>query len=102
MFLHGPHIASFHRPGETGGAATGENLVYISRDQRPEGCYSVRVPSKLRWIDPLFRKNGGAVRISETSSAVRTEIEKLRSMDFDLWIYVPEGAEAAARFLQNM
>ena len=40
MFLHGPHIASFHRPGETGGAATGENLVYISRDQRPEGCKS--------------------------------------------------------------
>ena len=70
--------------------------------QRPEDCYSVRVPSKLRWIDPLFRKNGGVVRISETSSAVRTEIEKLRSMDFDLWIYVPEGAEAAARFLQNM
>ena len=71
-------------------------------DQRPEGCYRVRVPSTLRWIDPPFRENGGAVRISEISSRVKAEIEKLRSTDFDVWIYVPEGAEAAARFLQNM
>lgn len=70
--------------------------------QKPEDCYSVRVPSKLRWIDPLFRKNGGAVRISETSIRVKAEIEKLRSTDFDVWIYAPEGAEAAALFLQNM
>jgi hypothetical protein len=33
---------------------------------------------------------------------VKAEIEKLRSTDFDVWIYVPEGAEAAARFLQNV
>ena len=71
--------------------------------RKPEGCYSVRVPSKLRWIDPLFRQDGsGPVRISNVSREVKEEIEGLRRLDFDGWIYAPEGAEAAALFLQNL
>ena len=71
--------------------------------RKPEGCYSVRVPSKLRWIDPLFQQDGsGPVRISNVSREVKEEIEGLRRLDFDGWIYAPEGAEAAALFLQNL
>ena len=70
--------------------------------ERPAGRYCVRVPSKLRWIDPLFLlPEGGAARISEVSEPVRKGIEDLHRTDFDVWICAPEGAEAAAELLQN-
>ncbi|HJC24762.1 MAG TPA: hypothetical protein H9761_13825 [Candidatus Eisenbergiella merdavium] len=78
-----------------------ESLSHIrTADRKPEGCYCVRVPSKLRWIDPLFLSdNGTAVRISKAAPAVRKGIEELCGMNFDVWLYAPEGAEAAGCFL---
>ena len=74
--------------------------IAVSKE-RPEDCYSVRVPSKLRWIDPLFLQGEKTIRISKVSRAVREGIEKLRHTDFDTWLFVPRGAQAAARFLRE-
>lgn len=73
--------------------------IYVSAE-KPDGCYSVCVPSKLRWIDPLFcRPDGTVVRISAESRAVAEGIEALKKQDFKVWVFAPEGAETAARYL---
>lgn len=79
-----------------------ENLSEITvSGERPGNRYCVRVPSKLRWIDPLFADGAGSVRISRASRAVREGIDALHHMDFGGWISAPHGAEAAAHFLRK-
>ena len=70
-------------------------------DRKPEGRYSVRVPSKLRYIDPLCLPDDTSrkpVRISRLSRAVEKQIEQFNNTSFDRWIWAEEADDGLGRF----
>jgi len=59
----------------------------LSSDAQLIGRYCVNIPAKKRYIDPLVISEGGARRISSFDEAIKKDIEKFLSLDFDKWLY---------------
>ncbi|MDQ9823403.1 hypothetical protein RFZ44_08610, partial [Acinetobacter sp. 163] len=54
---------------------------------RPDAGYWVRVPAKLRWIDPLAQ---GLGRVSQWDDALSRELAAFRRSDFSVWLSARE------------
>lgn len=54
----------------------------VIRSERPlEGCYCVRVSVKRRYVDPLLRRAGGAVRLSRENTSFARAIRDFLSFE---------------------
>lgn len=56
-------------------------------DTKPPDMYSVNIPAKKRYINPLVLTNGQPQRISDTDEIIRDKINEFLTLDFNRWVY---------------
>ena len=56
-------------------------------DTKVPDIYSVNIPAKKRYINPLVLTNGRPRRISDIDETVRNKVNAFLALDFNRWVY---------------
>ena len=59
----------------------------LSADTKVPNIYSVNIPAKKRYINPLVLTDHGPQRISDIDESIREKINAFLALDFNRWLY---------------
>ena len=59
-------------------------------DSKNPNVYSINIPAKKRYINPLVLVNGKPKRIAEADAATKEKIDEFLALDFDKWVSIAQ------------
>lgn len=68
-----------------------EIFAVATSAEKPENQYSVNVPAKKRYIDPLVLVENNTKRLTDIDTGIHDQIQTFLNIDFNKWIFAVQA-----------